>query len=146
MRFRSTSRRARSGLPVLTYLSLSFGLSVAALVGLVASTTIASFHAERHRVAASLRAAVQVSADKVAEQNRQTLEYMAPLAAQPAVAALDPSRCDSAFGGLGSMLAAYGHLYTFTAAGARICSQGAPGLDEMLSPADWQSALAQGTP
>jgi len=91
---------------------------VAALVGLVASTTIASFQAERHRVVASLRAAAQVSADKVAEQNRQTLEYMA----------------------------AYGHLYTFTSGGTPICSQGAPGLDGMASRADWQSALTQGKP
>src|SRR5437763_1326550 len=50
MRNRSTSGGTRSGLPVLTYLALSFGLSVAALIGLLTSTTVASSHNERHRV------------------------------------------------------------------------------------------------
>ena len=147
MRNRSTPRRPRSGLPVLTYLALSFGLSVAALVGLVASTTVASFHSERHRVAVSLRAAAQVGADKMADQERQTLAYIVPMASQPAVAALDPARCDSAFGGFASMLAAYGHIHTFTADGTEICSQGPPGMSGTLRPADWQSpALAKGQP
>src|SRR5437764_7460065 len=84
MRNRSRSGGTRSGLPVLTYLALSFGLSVAALIGLLTSTTVASFHNERHRVAVSLKAAAQVTADNVAAQQRQTLDYIVPLAAQPA--------------------------------------------------------------
>jgi|GEM_PF-5722734 len=147
MRLRTTPRRSRSGLPVLTYLLLSFGLSVAALVGLVASTTIASFNAERHRIAASLRAAAQVAADKVAEGDRQTLGVMVPLASQPGVAALDPSRCENALGGLASLLSTYGHIHTFTADGAPVCSWNPPGVEGTLAPADWQSpALAQGQP
>jgi diguanylate cyclase (GGDEF)-like protein len=147
MRYRSAPKRTRSGLPVLTYLALSFGLSVAALVGLVASTTMASFRSERHRVAVSLGAAAQVATDKVAEQQRQTMEYMVPLASQPAVAALDPSRCDSAFGGFASILASYGHIHTFTADGTEICAQGPNGLQGTLRPADWQSpTLAKGQP
>jgi len=147
MRNRSTPRRTRSGLPVLTYLVLSFGLSVAALIGLVASTTVASFHAERHRMALSLKAAAQVAADKVAVQQRQTLDFMTPLAAQPAVASLDPARCEAAFSGLASMVALYGHIHTFAADGTEICAQGSTDVRGRLRPSDWQTpALAQGQP
>jgi diguanylate cyclase (GGDEF)-like protein len=147
MRSLRASRRHRSGLPVLTYLSLSFGLSVAVLLGLVASTTMASFRSERHRVALSLRAAAQVAADKAAESERQTLELVVPMAAQPALAALDPSACDQAFGGFASVIAGYGHLHSFTSEGAEVCSLLPKGAQGTLHPADWQSPeLASGRP
>jgi diguanylate cyclase (GGDEF)-like protein len=140
-------RRNRSGLPVLTYLSLSFGLSVAALLGLMVSTTMASFRSERHRVALSLRAAAQMAADKAAESQRQTLEYVVPLASQPALTALDPARCDQAFGGFATVIAGYGHLHSFNAEGTEVCSLVPKGVQGKLQPADWQSpALAAGQP
>jgi diguanylate cyclase (GGDEF)-like protein len=148
-RHASGPRRSRSGLPVLTYLTLAFGISMAALAGLVITTTVASFHSERHRVALSLRAAAQVALDKSAEQDRQTLGYVVPLATQPAVQALDPNHCDAAFGGFASVIANYGHLHLFDSDGAELCSLLPPGLGVhgSLRPEDWRTpALESGQP
>ncbi|HVW32036.1 MAG TPA: EAL domain-containing protein [Acidimicrobiia bacterium] len=128
----------RSGLPVLTYLVLAFGSSVAALLALVASTSMASFRTEHHRVAISLRAAAQVADDRLADSRGQTLGYLASMAAQPSVTALDPTRCDTAFGGVAAVVASYGHLHLFDGAGTEICSLVPKGLVGSLSAADWQ--------
>jgi diguanylate cyclase (GGDEF)-like protein len=136
----------RKRLPVLTYLVLIFGASVVALGGLVATTTIASFGSERHRVAASVRSGAELAASTLAESQRQTQDFMTPIATQPAVQALDPSRCDVAFAGFGSLMAAYGHLHLLSGEGAEICSLAPVGF-EGGPPVDWASLLpADGRP
>jgi len=49
----------------------------------------------------------------------QTLDYVVPMASQPAIAALDRSRCDTAFGGFASVIATYGPVPDDLVAGLR---------------------------
>jgi diguanylate cyclase (GGDEF)-like protein len=134
----------RKRLPVLTYLVLIFGTSVLALGGLVATTTVASFNSERHRVATALRSGAELAATTHAESQRQTAEFMLPIATQPAVQALDPSRCDVAFAGFGSLMSAFGHLHLLDAAGREICSLPPADLPQPVSQVDWAALLTTG--
>ncbi|HET9772393.1 MAG TPA: sensor domain-containing diguanylate cyclase, partial [Acidimicrobiia bacterium] len=135
----NTSGRKR--LPVLTYLVLIFGTSVLALGGLVATTTLASFKSERHRVTASLRSGADLAATTHADGQRQTADFLMPIAAQPAVQALDPARCDVAFAGFGSLMTAFGHLHLLDAGGREICSLPPAGVPRQSSTVDWAAML-----
>ena len=79
-----TSKSGRKRLPVLTYLILIFGASVMALAGLVATTTLASFKSERHRVTAALRSGADLAATSHSDGQRQTADFPVPIAGQPA--------------------------------------------------------------
>jgi diguanylate cyclase (GGDEF)-like protein len=134
----------RKSLPVLTYLVLIFSASVIALGGLVATTTAASFNSERNRVVTSLRTGAELAAGRMAESERQTLDYMGPLVNQPAVQALNPSSCGVAFAGFGSLLTSYGHLHLVAADGNEVCSLLSAGLKGSLPQQDWAARLPAG--
>ena len=124
--------RRRKKLPVLTYLILIFGASVVALGGLVATTTMASFGSERNRVVSTLRSGAELAAATLSDEEDQTLAFLGPMAAQPAARALDPSRCEAVFAGLGSLIGGFGHMHLLGADGKPICS---------LPPADYRGAM-----
>ena len=131
-------------MPVLTYLILIFGASVLALGGLVATTTMASFNSERNRVVSSLRSGAELAAGRIADSERQTLDYMAPLVEQPSVQALDAKSCDTAFAGFASLLSGYGHIHLVATDGSEICSLLPEGLRGKLPSQDWAAGLPSG--
>jgi diguanylate cyclase (GGDEF)-like protein len=134
--------RGRKSLPVLTYLVLIFGTSVVALGGLVATTTMANFNSERNRVITTLKTGAELSAATLTAQQDQTRDFLGPIASQPAVRALDPSRCDAAFAGLSSLIDSYGHMHLLDAGGREVCSllpSGGPGSRPAV---DWAAVLA----
>jgi diguanylate cyclase (GGDEF)-like protein len=133
----------RKSLPVLTYLVLIFGASVLALGGLVATTTVASFNSERRRVVTSLRAGAELAVATLSDEQDQTAAFLGPIAAQPAVRALDPARCDAAFAGLASLIGTFGHLHLLSAEADEICSLHPVGLGEGHPPVDWAAVLPQ---
>jgi len=131
----------RKSLPVLTYLVLIFGASVLALGGLVTTTTVASFNSERGRVAATLRSGAELAAATLSDEQDQTTAFLGPMAAQPAVRALDPSRCDVAFAGLASLIGTFGHMHLLGAEGKEICSLHPVGAGDRHPAVDWAAVL-----
>jgi diguanylate cyclase (GGDEF)-like protein len=128
-------------LPVLTYLVLIFGASVLALGGLVATTSVASFNSERRRVAATLRSGAELAAATLSDEQDQTTAFLGPMAAQPAVRALDPSRCDVAFAGLASLIGTFGHMHLIGAEAKEICSLHPVGVGDRHPAVDWAPVL-----
>ena len=132
----------RKRLPVLTHLVLIFGASVVALGGLVATTSIATFNSERNRVVTTLRTGAELSAATLTAQQDQTKDFLGPIASQPAVRALDPSQCDAAFAGLGSLIGGFGHMHLLSGEGKEICSLLPSNEAGPLRTVDWAAALA----
>jgi diguanylate cyclase (GGDEF)-like protein len=131
----------RTSLPVLTYLVLIFGASVLALGALMATTTVASFKSERGRVEAMLRSGAELAAATLSDEQDQTAAFLGPMAAQPAVRALDPSRCDVAFAGLASLIGTFGHLHLLSADADEICSLHPVSGGERHTRVDWAALL-----
>jgi diguanylate cyclase (GGDEF)-like protein len=144
--------RLRKNLPVLTYLVLIFGASVVALGGLVTTTTVASFNSERKRVVSTLRSGAELAAATLSDEEDQTMAFLGPMAAQPAARALDPSRCEDVFAGLGSLIGGFGHMHLLGGDGKTICSLPPAGHNGAVPAVNWaavlssQAGAAVGTP
>jgi diguanylate cyclase (GGDEF)-like protein len=136
---RLTGRRS---LPVLTYLVLIFGASVVALGGLITTTTVASFASERKRVVSTLRSGAELAAATLSDEEEQTMAFLGPMAAQPAARALDPSRCEAVFAGLGSLIGGFGHIHLLGADRKAICSLPPAGHAGDLPAVDWAAVLS----
>jgi len=135
-------RTRRKRLPVLTHLVMIFGASVVALGGLVATTSVANFNSERNRVVTSLRSGAELSAATLTAQQDQTKDFLGPIASQPAVRALDPSQCEAAFAGLGSLIGSFGHMHLLSGEGQEICSLLPANDAGPLRTVDWAAALS----
>jgi diguanylate cyclase (GGDEF)-like protein len=134
--------RRQKKLPVVTYLVLIFGASVVALGGLVGTTTVASFGTERNRVVTTLRSGAELAAATLSDEEDQTMAFLGPMAAQPAVRALDPSRCEAVFNGLGSLIAGFGHMHLLGGDGKAICSLPPAGYTGAMPAVEWASLLS----
>ncbi|HYR61593.1 MAG TPA: EAL domain-containing protein [Actinomycetota bacterium] len=127
------------------YLFAMFGISLLALGGLMASTTISSFHRERDRAASALAAVARFNADVQSQTVPGTVQLLEGLASDPGLIVYDPTRCQTQLAGLAG-LENRGHVHVLRHDGTQSCSLQSPTLPPTaLTPGPWfQEVLATG--